>query len=106
MVTEWLARDKGSRVETCLPLMKELNVGAVNWGFVSGKSATIWNWDSRKNAEGKRRSVVQERATGNVVRPGEPLPEPEIWFHDLFRIDGSPYDAKEIEVFKALTGVE
>ena len=104
IVTEWLARDKGSVPETCLPVMKELNAGAVNWGFVSGKSGTIWNWESRMNAEGKRRSVKQERAAGNVVQPGEPMPEPEIWFHDLFRADGTPYDEHEIEVFKQLTG--
>ncbi|MDF1852435.1 MAG: sulfatase-like hydrolase/transferase [Verrucomicrobiales bacterium] len=103
MVTEWLARDKGSRVETCLPVMKELNAGAVNWGFVSGKSATIWNWESRRNAEGKKRSVKHEREAGNVVKPGEPFPEPDVWFHDLLRMDGTPYDAKEIETFKTLT---
>ncbi|MEM6376877.1 MAG: cellulase family glycosylhydrolase [Bacteroidota bacterium] len=103
IVTEWLARDKGSEVKTCLPLMKELNVGAVNWGFVAGKSATIWNWDSRKNAAGKKRSVNQERKDGNVVKTGDPMPEPEIWFHDLFRMDGTPYNKKEIRVFKKLT---
>lgn len=103
MVTEWLARDKGSTVEDSLPVMKELNAGAINWGFVSGKSATIWNWDSRKDADGKRRSVNQERADGNVIQPGEPMPEPEIWFHDLLRADGTPYDASEIEIFKKLT---
>lgn len=103
MVTEWLARDKGSVVEESLPLMKEMNAGAINWGFVAGKSATIWNWDSRRNAEGKRRSVNQERAAGNVIQPGEPMPEPEIWFHDLLRFDGTPYDPAEIELFKELT---
>ncbi|MBK1879760.1 cellulase family glycosylhydrolase [Pelagicoccus mobilis] len=103
MVTEWLARDKGSVVETSLPLMKELNVGAVNWGFVSGKSATIWNWESRRNSEGKKISVNHERASGNVIRPGESYPEPEIWFHDLLRMDGTPYDPEEIKIFKKLT---
>ncbi len=104
MVTEWLARDKGSTVETCLPVMKELDAGAVNWGFVSGKSATIWNWDSRRNARGKPRNVTQERKAGKVVRPGDPLPEPEVWFHDLFRPDHTPYDEGEIEIFRQLTG--
>ena len=103
MVTEWLARDKGSTVEDCLPLMKELNAGAINWGFVSGKSATIWNWDSRKNADGKRRSVNQEREAGNVIQPGEEMPEPEVWFHDLLRYDGTPYNEEEIKIFKELT---
>lgn len=103
LVTEWLARDQGSTVEKCLPIMKEMNVGAINWGFVSGESATIWNWQSRKNAEGQKRSVVQERKEGNVVKPGEPMPEPELWFHDLLRVDGSPYREEEIVIFKELT---
>ena len=90
-------------METCLPVMRELKAGAVNWGFVSGKSATIWNWDSRKAADGKARNVTREREAGNVVRPGDPLPEPAIWFHDLLRGDGTPYDAKEIAIFKELT---
>ncbi|MEM9158360.1 MAG: cellulase family glycosylhydrolase [Verrucomicrobiota bacterium] len=104
MVTEWLARDKGSVVETSLPLMKELNAGAVNWGFVSGKSGTVWNWDSRKDADGKKISINRERASGNVIQPGEDFPEPEIWFHDLLRMDGTPFDPEEIEVFRKLTG--
>ena len=41
-MTEWLARTGGSTVAECLPAMKRLKVGAVNWGFVSGKSGTIW----------------------------------------------------------------
>ncbi|MCP5545297.1 MAG: cellulase family glycosylhydrolase [Akkermansiaceae bacterium] len=104
LVTEWLAREMGSTVETCLPVMKELNAGAVNWGFVSGKSATIWNWESRKNSKGKPRNVTREREAGNVVRPGEPLPEPDLWFHDLFRPDQMPYDPEETAIFRKLTG--
>jgi hypothetical protein len=100
IVTEWLARTNGSTVADCLPVMKRLNVGAVNWGFVSGKSGTIWPWSSRRGSM----SVDEKRAAGEVVRPGEPFPEPELWFHDLFRIDGTPFDPQEIEVFKKLTG--
>ncbi|MCG8686689.1 MAG: sulfatase-like hydrolase/transferase, partial [Desulfobacterales bacterium] len=101
IVTEWLARSAGSKVESSLPLMKELNVGAVNWGFVCGESGTIWPWSSRKG-----RDVTKERAKGNVVKPGEAYPEPDVWFHDIFRIDGSAYDPKEIEIFQELTGVK
>jgi hypothetical protein len=106
IVTEWLARTRGSTVAECLPVMKRMKVGAVNWGFVSGKSATIWPWESRrrKGPDGAPLSVDDLRAAGEVVRPGEPFPEPDLWFHDLFRIDGTPFDAKEIEVFKRLTG--
>ena len=103
IVSEWLARDRESTVEECLPVMKEMNAGAVNWGFVSGKSGTIWNWESRKDESGDMRNTKQERKEGNVVKQGESFPEPDIWFHDLLRFDGTPYDKKEIEVFKRLT---
>jgi hypothetical protein len=105
IMSEWLARDRGNTVEGCLPMFKELNVGAVNWGFVSGKTGTVWPWSSR-NTEDGRRDVAQERDEGNVVREGEAFPEPDLWFHDLFRIDGSPFDENEIRLFKRLTGVE
>ena len=98
IVTEWLARNQGSTVAECLPVIKELKVGAINWGFVSGKTATIWPWSSRKG------SVDAKREAGEVIKPGEPFPEPEVWFHDLYRMDGTPFDSKEVEVFKRLTG--
>lgn len=103
IVTEWLARPLGSTVKECLPVMKELNVGAVNWGFVSGKSGTVWPWSSRLDANKKKINPEIMRRSGNVVKPGEQFPEPEIWFHDLYRIDGTPFDAEEIAVFKQLT---
>ena len=101
IVTEWLARTRGSKVADCLPVLKKHNVGAVNWGFVSGESGTIWPWSSRKD-----RDVNEERGKGNVVKPGEAFPEPKLWFHDLFRVDGSAFDEKELDVFRELTGVK
>ncbi len=101
IVTEWLARG-GSTPQKCLPVMKEMGVGAVNWGFVSGKSATIWSWKSRLK-DGVTRNLNQERADGNVVEEGEAFPEPAVWFHDLYRMDGTPYDQAEIDTFKELT---
>jgi hypothetical protein len=105
IMSEWLARTRGSTVEACLPVLKELRVGAVNWGFISGKTGTVWPWSSRSTEAG-RRDVSKERAKGNVVNEGEEFPEPEIWFHDLFRMDGNPFSDHEIKVFKQLTGVE
>ena len=38
---------------------------------------------------------------------GKPVPfteEPELWFHDLFRPDHSPYDAEEIRFIKEYLG--
>ena len=31
------------------------------------------------------------------------IPEPDLWFHDIFRIDGTAYDSKEIEIIKSYT---
>ncbi|MEX0321041.1 MAG: cellulase family glycosylhydrolase [Puniceicoccaceae bacterium] len=103
IVTEWLARTRGSTVADCLPVLKEENVGAVNWGFVSGKSGTIWPWESRKTSDGKPIFVDELRKQGKVVKPGDPYPEPELWFHDIFREDGSPFDPDEVRIFRKLT---
>ncbi len=102
IMTEWLARTQESSVAGCLPILKKYNVGAVNWGFVSGKSGTVWPWFSRRE-NGKNISVNQKRDEGKVVKPGEPFPEPKLWFHDLYRTDGTPFDQKEIDIFKELT---
>lgn len=80
--TEYMARTRGSRFENIMPLLKEEHVGAINWGLVAGKSNTMYAWDT-------------------------PIPdgsEPDVWFHDIFRPDGSVYDPKEIELIKKLTG--
>jgi Cellulase (glycosyl hydrolase family 5) len=79
--TEWMARTHGSRVATHLPIFHREKVGCYIWGLVSGKTQTIYPWGSKPNA-----------------------PEPKEWFHDLFRADGTPFDAKEIELFRMLTG--
>ncbi len=80
--TEWLARSAGSNVETILPIARRENVGMINWGFVDGKSQTRFPWDSWE-------------------RPYT-LQEPVVWFHDLLRRDGTPYRAREAEVFREM----
>jgi hypothetical protein len=75
--TEYMARTQGSRFETHLPIFKEEKVGCYNWGFVSGKTNTIYPWNSPKGG-----------------------PEPKLWFHDILRPDGTPYDLKEVEAIK------
>jgi hypothetical protein len=80
--TEYMARTRGSRFENIMPLLKENHIGAINWGLVSGKTNTIYAWDT-------------------------PIPdgsEPKIWFHDIFRKDGSAFDQSEIDLIKKLTG--
>jgi hypothetical protein len=82
--SEYMARTRNSKFETHLPIFKKYNVGAINWGFVAGKSNTIYQWDT-------------------------PVPdgsEPTIWFHDIFRKNGTPYDEKEISIIRQLTGIK
>jgi hypothetical protein len=78
--TEYMARKQNSLFATCLPVFKEEHVGAYNWGLVSGKTQTIYPWGSPKDG-----------------------PEPKLWFHDIFRADGTAYDPKEVSVFRKLT---
>lgn len=80
--TEYMARRNNSRFENVMPLLKRNNVGAINWGFVAGKTNTIFAWDEPK--------------------PNEK--EPELWFHDIYRQDKTPFDPKEVELIKKLTG--
>jgi hypothetical protein len=30
--------------------------------------------------------------------------EPDLWFHNIFRIDGTPFSEDEIKTIKSLTG--
>lgn len=75
--TEWMARTLGSRFKTHLPLFKKYRIGCYNWGLVVGRTQTYMPWGSKKGD-----------------------PEPEIWFHDIFRKDGTPFDPAEIELIK------
>ncbi|MFB0494456.1 hypothetical protein ABID99_000693 [Mucilaginibacter sp. OAE612] len=80
--TEYMARPRNSLFGTVLPMLKKENVGAINWGFVSGKTNTIYAWDT-------------------------PMPdgkEPKLWFHDIFRKDGTAYIPEETNLIKKLTG--
>lgn len=80
--TEYMARPIGSTFQTVLPFFKEQHIGAYNWGFVMGKSNTVYAWDTWQH----------------------PSPsEPKVWFHDIFRPDGTPFDQKETDLISRLT---
>jgi hypothetical protein len=83
LCTEYMARGQGSYFDPNLGILKDENVAAYNWGFVSGKSQTIYPWDSW----GKKYTS-----------------EPEVWFHDILRLDGTPYRAQEVEYIRRITG--
>lgn len=78
--TEWMARPLGSRFDTDLPLFKREGVGCYSWGLVNGRMQCQFPWWSKRGA-----------------------PEPKIWFHDIFRRDGTPYDPAEIEAIRRAT---
>lgn len=78
--TEYMARPFDSRFENILPLLKKKRIGAINWGFVSGKTNTRFAW-------------------GEVRSDGS---EPEVWFHDILRTDKTPYDQNEIDFLKSI----
>jgi len=77
LCTEYMARPLGSTYQDILPLFAAENVGAYQWGFVNGRSQTIYPWWSW--------TVPDEN-------------EPPLWFHDLLRADGTAYDPAEIEI--------
>lgn len=64
---------------------------------MAGKSQTQFNWDTVPRLEALR-------VAGAKLRPGDPIPEPPLWFHDIFRVDGSPFDASEVVFIKAQVG--
>ena len=81
--TEYMARKHNSLFSNIMPVLKEQHIGAINWGLVDGKSNTKYAWD-------------------------KPIPdgsEPDLWFHEIFRNDGSPYKPEEVALIKELTGV-
>jgi hypothetical protein len=82
--TEYMARPMGSTFDPVMSIAKKDNVGVINWGFVQGKTQTYLPWDSWQH-------------------PYEH--EPDLWFHDIFRKDGTPYDQGEIDFIKQMTGV-
>lgn len=83
LCTEFMARPRGSTFDPILGYLKEQNVGAYCWGFVAGKSNTIYPWDSWQKPYDQ---------------------EPPVWFHDIFRTDGTPYIVQEVEYIRRVTG--
>ena len=82
--TEYMARPRNSTFQMVMPVLKKENVGAINWGLVSGKTNTIYAWDT-------------------PVPGGE---EPQLWFHDIFRKDGTAYKTEEVDLIKKLNGLQ
>tara|TARA_B100001559_G_scaffold79358_1_gene65871 strand:- start:331 stop:1383 length:1053 start_codon:yes stop_codon:yes gene_type:complete len=93
--TEYMAREFGSTFEFSLPIFKENNIGCYNWGLVAGKSQTHFGWSTILDLQKKKEG-------GKFLEDGDDIPEPEIWFHDILRKDGTAYNEKEVEFIKAI----
>ncbi len=79
--TEYMARGMGNTFHTILPILKNHDIGAINWGLVSGKSQTIFPWHWK-----------------------EGMGRPELLFHDVFNPDGTPLYETERDVIMRITG--
>jgi hypothetical protein len=80
--SEYMARPRQSTFDPVLGYFKSEHVGAYNWGFVAGKTQTIYPWDTWTKTY---------------------TSEPPLWFHDIFRSNGKPFDQKEVDYIRALT---
>jgi hypothetical protein len=81
--TEFMARSVGSTFDTVLPIAKEEKVGAINWGFVVGKTQTNFPWESWEHPY--------------------ILAQPPVWFHEVLHPDGKPYRQAEADLIRQLT---
>jgi hypothetical protein len=82
--TEYMARSVGSTFDTILPIAKQEHVGAINWGFVAGKTQTYYPWESWDHPYVKN--------------------QPPVWFHEVLHPDGKPYRQAEVDLIRQLTG--
>ena len=78
--TEYMARTLNSTFFNTMPLLKEQQTGAINWGLVDGKTNTKYAWASPVPGGG----------------------DPKTWFHEIFRNDGTPYNPAETDFIKVL----
>jgi len=82
--TEYMARSVGSTFDAILPIARQERVGAINWGFVAGKTQTYYPWESWDHP------YIHS--------------DPPVWFHEIFRGDGTPYRQAEVDLIRELTG--
>ena len=85
LCTEFMARPNKSTFEPHLGIMKEHKVAAYCWGFINGKSQTIYPWDSWKKAY---------------------TAAPPVWFHDVLQPDGTPFSRDEDACIRGVTNAE
>ena len=79
--TEYMARTLGSTFQGHMPIFRREKVACFNWGLADGKTQTKFAWTDE---------------------PGGGEPDP--WFHDIFRQDGTPYSAEEADFIRGMMG--
>ena len=83
LCTEFMARPNGSVFDPHLRMLRDHGVATYCWGFVNGKSQTIYPWDSwTKSYDGP----------------------PPVWFHDIIEPDGTPFRQDEVDFIRDVTG--
>ena len=90
-----MAREFGTTFQFSLPIFKKYNVGCLNWGLVAEKSQTHFNWKTVEKLESK----IKKK---QFLKKSDKIPEPKVWLHDIYRIDGSSYNKKEISFIKKI----
>lgn len=76
---EYMGRPR-STFHDIMPILKEESVGAISWGLTAGKCNFHLQWSSKAGD-----------------------PEPEVWFHDIYRLDGTPYNQEEVDFIRSMT---
>ncbi len=79
MCGEYMGRPV-STFKEIMPILKEHNIIAVNFGLTAGKPGFYNQWNSP---------------------PSDIMPA--IWFHDILTADGIPYDDEEVKFIKSMT---
>lgn len=83
LCTECVGRRGGGGFDPILGYLQQQKVGAYSWGFVAGKTQTIYPGDS-------------------WTKPY--TAEPEVWCCDLLRADGTPHRQDEVDYIRRITG--
>lgn len=78
--SEYMARPLNSTFLTHVPMFYQQGVSCINWGLVSGKTQTIYPWNSPENA-----------------------PIPKVWFHDILYANGTPFSTIELQFLQNFT---
>lgn len=79
MCGEYMGRPVSTFKEE-MPILKENNIIAINFGLTAGKPGFYNQWNSA---------------------PSDTIPA--VWFHDILTADGKPYDKEEVEFIKQMT---